>query len=287
MLDGIDHALVAVQDLDIARQRFETLLGRGVSWRGKHQGTGTESAVFALSNTAVELVAAVGEGSLADVVRQQLRRGEGLFALALCTADAAAAVATLRERDLEVDAPGLGEAHDADGNVERRWHSFALAPTDTRGLMVFLLQREGEGAAFETAPPLAKVGTLDAMDHIVVQTSQPDAAIALYRDALGIRLALDRTFDDRQVRLLFFRLGGVTLEVACALAPERRHRGADRLWGFALRCSDIEAAHTRLAASEMEVTAVRDGHKPGTRVFSVVNGVCGIPTLVIEDESRR
>ena len=37
-------------------------------------------------------------------------------------------------------------------------------------------------------------------------------------DAAG-RLALDRTFPERGLRLLFFRPGGVTLEVAAALTP--------------------------------------------------------------------
>ena len=281
MLSCVDHVLVAVEDLDAAEARFAALLGRSASWRGAHRGTGTESAVFALSNTAVELVAAIGEGSLADVVRQQLRRSEGLFALALGTADAASCVKQLRERGLDVPDPEVGEAHDDAGAVMRRWHSFSLSPTDTRGLMVFVLEREGDNAPFAQAPAQSDAGIADAVDHIVIRTAQPDTAIENMGEKLGIRLALDRTFEPRQVRLLFFRLGGVTIEYAASLDPERKHRGADRLWGLSLRTTDIEAAHERLANAGFALDPVRDGHKPGTRVFTLKEPVLGIATLML------
>jgi hypothetical protein len=34
------------------------------------------------------------------------------------------------------------------------------------------------------------------------------------------------------------------------------------------------------------VSEVRDGRKPGTRVFSVRDGTCGVPTLILRDPSR-
>ena len=44
-----------------------------------------------------------------------------------------------------------------------------------------------------------------------------EAARALYGDGLGLRLALDRSFEAWGVRLLFFRVGGLTVEVAAPL----------------------------------------------------------------------
>ena len=43
-------------------------------------------------------------------------------------------------------------------------------------------------------------------------------------DRLALRLALDRTFEERRVRLLFFRIAGVTVELAASLDGGRAAR---------------------------------------------------------------
>lgn len=178
------------------------------------------------------------------------------------------------------------------------------------GLFGLVFGREGRepalaaprGLFLDAQPPLpcprcpAASSEVHALDHIVIDTDAPDAAIATYRDALGIRLALDRVFPERGVRLLFFRLGGVTLEFAvrasqadaaltqtvqAATAP-----GRDRFFGLAYRVVDAEAARERLARAGFDVSAVRDGHKPGTRVFSVRDRTHGVPTLMLSDAAR-
>ena len=121
---------------------------------------------------------------------------------------------------------------------------------------------------------------MEALDHVVVRTSDPDAAIALYGQGLGLRLALDRSFG--QTRMLFFRVGGVTLEVV--QAPELAER--DAFYGIALRVRDLDAAHARLAAAGLALNEARDGNKPGTRVFSVKSGTCNVPVLFVRDPAR-
>ena len=57
------------------------------------------------------------------------------------------------------------------------------------------------------------------IDHVVVRTEAPEAAIRFYGDSLGLRLALDKTFEQWGARLLFFRVGGVTVEIAAPAKP--------------------------------------------------------------------
>jgi catechol 2,3-dioxygenase-like lactoylglutathione lyase family enzyme len=128
-----------------------------------------------------------------------------------------------------------------------------------------------------------------ALDHVVVRTADPEAAVALYGAGLGLRLALDRSFEDWGVRLLFFRIGGLTVEVAAALpsaAPEAGLGEADRdrLWGLSWRVGDVEAARARLAGAGFDVSPVRRGRKPGTRVCTVRGEPCGVATLLIGPE---
>jgi hypothetical protein len=60
----------------------------------------------------------------------------------------------------------------------------------------------------------------------------------------------------------------------------------DRLWGLSWRVADIDATRARLASAGIDVSDVRAGRKPGTRVLTVRNGTCGIPTLLVERTAR-
>ena len=48
------------------------------------------------------------------------------------------------------------------------------------------------------------------------------------------------------------------------------------------RVADIDATRARLVAAGLDVSEVRNGRKPGTRIMTVRNGTCGIPTVLLE-----
>ena len=98
----------------------------------------------------------------------------------------------------------------------------------------------------------------------------------------GIRLALDRTFEQWGARLLFFRVGGLTIEVAASLREEADPSAADHLWGIAYRVPDADAARQRLVEEGFDLSEVRRGRKPGTRVFTVRSETHGVATLCLE-----
>jgi len=119
---------------------------------------------------------------------------------------------------------------------------------------------------------------------VVVRSADPDATRALYGDKLGLRLALDRSFEERRVRLMFFRVGGVTVEIASRLDAAPETAAPDRLWGLAWRVPNVDAARARLCDLGFAVTEVRPGNKTGTRVCTVERGTCGVPTLLISPD---
>ena len=120
-----------------------------------------------------------------------------------------------------------------------------------------------------------------AIDHIVVRTPDPDRAIRLWRDRVGLRLALDRTFPDRGLRLVFFRSAGMTLEFAGADPPPADRSEPDQLWGVSYRVPDLAARRERLRAAGVDVSPVRPGMRPGTSVVTVRSGTAGVPTLLL------
>jgi catechol 2,3-dioxygenase-like lactoylglutathione lyase family enzyme len=82
--------------------------------------------------------------------------------------------------------------------------------------------------------------------------------------------------------MLFFRIGGVTLEVV----ENPALNDSDAFYGVAYRVRNIDAAHARMQAGGLTLSEIRDGNKPGTRVYTVRDGTCSVPTLVLRDPSR-
>ncbi|CAM4235482.1 methylmalonyl-CoA epimerase [Mycobacterium basiliense] len=283
MFDALDHVILAVHDLGDATRRYATLLSRGLSRRGDHPGWGTANALFRLNNTYLELITPHGDGPLGRTVAAQLdERGEGPIGLAFATADLDLAHAQLVANGLEPSpvSPGLGR--DTETGQVRRWRSALLPQSRTRGVLMVAIEHEAPDRLPEAPPSGSNEAVITGIDHVVLTTSDADAAIALYRDRLGLRLALDRSFVDWGMRLVFLQVGGVTVEIAEPLSDAQLPARTDQLWGLSWRVANADAARTRLAEAGLDVSDVRPGRRPGTRVVSVKNGTCGVPTLLIE-----
>ncbi|MEO0962858.1 MAG: VOC family protein, partial [Pseudomonadota bacterium] len=127
--------------------------------------------------------------------------------------------------------------------------------------------------------------TFHAVDHVVVNTSDGDKAISVFGDKMGIRLALDRDAKQWGARMMFFRLGGITLEVIQRYGDEKTPAmpldAPSVYWGMAFRAHDVAAAQARLASNGVNVSEVRKGRKPGTLVATVRDKSGGVPVLIV------
>jgi len=283
LLHSLDHAVIAVRDLASAAEGYSALLGRPPSWRGVHPGAGTANALFCLENTYLELLAPEGEGELGRRIAGVIaERGEGLVALAFGTDDAAECARGLRAAGIAVRDPSEGEGRELESGARRRWRTVWLAPEATRGLWLFAIEHlNGADALTPREPATAPAAAVSALDHVVVASADLEASRSLYGAGLGLRLALDRRFEARGLRILFFRVGGVTVEVVGRLGAVPEPGARDRFGGLAWRVPDAEAARARLDAAGFELSEVRPGAKPGTRVCTVRRETWGVPTLLI------
>ena len=284
MLRTLDHVIVAVRDLGAATATYARLLGREPSWRGAHPGMGSANPHFRVANTYLELLAPVADGPTAAMLRARMEAdGEGLIGMAFGTDDADECVRELRARGLSPTDPIRGVGRDQGTDAERVWKNVILPISDTRGPLVFAIEHLSKSDALPlVAPNVARESAFAALDHVVVRTGDAEATRAFYAEKLGLRLALERRFENRGVRLMFFRVGGVTVEVASRLESAPDAAAPDRLWGLAWQVPDADAARARLADLNVAVSVVRAGHKAGTRVFTIEGETHGVATLVIE-----
>jgi catechol 2,3-dioxygenase-like lactoylglutathione lyase family enzyme len=279
MITGLDHVVIAVRDLDASVGAYEALLGRAASWRSEADGGGAEVAGFGLENVGVELIAPSGDGPIAARLEAMLdAQGQGLASLAFAVDDADSAHRRLARLGLDPEPVSAAESIDRASGTRRRWRRTRASTTATHGVRLFLI----EPGAPHTAPLLAPApAAVEGLDHVVIHTPDPERAAALYGARLGLDMRLDRSTPAWGSRLMFFRCGDLIVEIAHDLKAGVSS-GPDRLWGLSWRVPDAVAAYDRLRAAGFDLTDLRPGRKPGTHVFTVRDGTCGVPTLMLQ-----
>jgi catechol 2,3-dioxygenase-like lactoylglutathione lyase family enzyme len=279
MIVGLDHVVVLVGDIEAGVAAYQTLFACAPAWRSS--GEGVERVLFTLDNMTLELMSPHGDNPTADRIRAVLdEQGDGLASICFRTSDIAKMHRRLDRLTLKPEPIADAESRDATTGATLSWRRTRAATEMTRGVRLFFLELANErprSAATADAPIIA-------MDHVVVSTADPERAAALYGARLGLDMALDRSHPDWG-RLMFFRCGDLIVEVVHRpqADPDLAH---DKVWGLSWRVADIDATRTRLTAAGVDVSDARAGRKPGTRVMTVRNGTCGIPTLLVERTAR-
>jgi catechol 2,3-dioxygenase-like lactoylglutathione lyase family enzyme len=278
MITGLDHVIVLVRELEAGIAAYQTLFARAPAWRSA--GEGAETALFTLGNMTLELMSPVGDGATADRIRAALEQGEGLASLCFRTNDIAKMHRRLDRLTLRPEPVADAESRDMTSGATLSWKRTRAAIESTRGVRLFFLELATErprSAATADA-------SITAMDHIVISTGDPERAAALYGARLGLDMALDRSHPDWG-RLMFFRCGDLIVEIVHrpGATVDPAH---DKLYGMSWRVDDADATRARLLSSGIDVSEVRTGRKPGTRVLMVRTGTCGIPTLLVERTAR-
>ena len=127
--------------------------------------------------------------------------------------------------------------------------------------------------------------SITAMDHVVIGTADPERAAALYGARLGLDMALDRSHPDWG-RLMFFRCGDLDRRGGAPAGQGRRlprRTGCAASAGASPTSTPPGRGWSRPASTSRRCGT---GRKPGTRVMTVRNGTCGVPTLLVERTAK-
>jgi catechol 2,3-dioxygenase-like lactoylglutathione lyase family enzyme len=275
MIAGLDHVVILTEDIGKGLAAYQALLGSAPSWQSS--GDGADRMLFTLPNMTLELMAPSGFSLAADRIRNVISQsGEGLASICFATSDIGKMQRRLERVALKPEPVAELESRDSVSGATLHWKRTRASTDLTRGVRMFFLELDGERPRSKATAAAPVIG----LDHVVVSTEDSERAAALYGARLGLDMALDRTHQDWG-QLMFFRCGDLIVEVV-----RRPVAGGDatrdKLWGLSWRVGDIDAARARLIGAGIEVSEVRHGRKPGTRVMSVRSGTCGVQTLFLE-----
>ena len=277
MISSLDNIILAVKNLQVAEKNYKNILGIEPSWRGLHKELGTANVIFNFKNTYLELLSAEGEGVGADLVKETIKKnGEGLTGIVLNTKDISKASKKLKDLGFLVGDVLTGEGKNKDTNDIRNWKYLFLPQELTRNLFLFLIEHtKGILPQDEKFPS----GSINKLDHVVINTNDADGFINIYQDIFNIRLALDRIIEHWKSRMLFFRVNKTTIEV---IEKKDDKDPNDSLWGLAWEVESIKDAHERLVSKGVEVTEIKKGLKENTLVATIKSHTHNVPTLLIE-----
>jgi methylmalonyl-CoA epimerase len=131
MFKGLDHVVIAVNDLDAGIKQYEAIYGQAAVDRADQPQLGLKQAYFRFDDTYVEIVAPLGENS--PIARRLGSSGEGVYLLAMRVDDLDATLSNLRGKGIRlVGDPGAGNP--ATGQV-------FVHPSATGGVLTQLVQK--------------------------------------------------------------------------------------------------------------------------------------------------
>lgn len=277
MIKTLDHIIIAVSNLDKAEESYTKIFGSPSVWKGEHKEYGTINCLFNFQNTYFELLAAKGEGLGASLVEHSLKeKGEGLIGIVFGTNDINKSRKKLIDKGFLVGDISSGEGTNFKDKSIRKWKNLFLPPELTRGLFSFLIQHTHGSLQTQN---IYSSSTVNKLDHLVINTSDADGFIKIYKDVFDIRLALDRYVKEWKSRILFFRFNKTTIEV---IEKKNDETSDDCLWGLCWEVKDIGKTHKRLLKEGVKVSEIKNGIKANTLVATIESHTHNIPTLLIE-----
>jgi hypothetical protein len=186
-ITGIDHGLVGVRDLDVARDNWARL-GFTLTPFGRHKGWGTANYCIMFDDDYLELIGLVDPSQPSQSLAAALEKKEGLFGVALASDDARAAHASMTEAGLnpeeisdlsrDVEMPGSSEA------VNARFRLVKLPQASTPDMNMFVCQHLDPAVVWRPEWQLHANGAR-GITAITVVVDNPEPLLVPYEKLFG------------------------------------------------------------------------------------------------------
>ena len=182
-LQGIDHVVVLVRDLDKAQHAYARM-GFTLTPRGLHT-LGSQNHCLMFGSDYVELLAVPKAHPAMQYFTDFLAKGEGLGAIALATDDAGGLHASLAADGIAADAP-LDFSRPVEGLGDARFRIVQLPPERSPGCRMFACQHFTRDMVWRTEYQRHANGATQ-IAAVAVVAEDPEAAAASYGKLLAAR----------------------------------------------------------------------------------------------------
>jgi catechol 2,3-dioxygenase-like lactoylglutathione lyase family enzyme len=246
---GIDHAVIAVRNLDAARDAYRRL-GFTLTPRGRHS-LGSQNHCIMFGSDYLELMALPKPHPALQRLGDFLAKGEGLEALALATDDAAGLCAELAADGVAAEAP-LDFSRPVAGLGEARFRTVQMPLELSPGCRVFACQHLTRELVWRPEYQRHAVGATQ-IAAVAVVAEDPATAAASYA----------RLLDTRPSKIdegLLLQTGSAPIALASRWNLGHRLRGV----GLPLRARPLVAALFLRVADRANAARVlrRNGLRP-------------------------
>jgi len=272
MLTHFKSLIITADDIEKYNEQFKNLFGQDIS----RLIVDNDSKIYKhyLKNGSVELCESHDKRELFYFKKlTKYNQYNGIQALSLTSDSILDDHKNFKEMGLDIS-----EIEEIDYNFIDKKNTnsrfFKLKKTNSFNLDLLVFE-ENINSEHESA---FEDSTISKFNQIIIYTPKIEHLKDLFSNKLGIRLALDKVFNfgEKDIRMMFFRIGGVTLEVIENYDIKYLSYG-----GVGWHSENISKCHKRLTDSNFDMSEVRKGRKSGTIVSTIRNAPLLIPTIII------
>lgn len=254
-LDGLDHVVILVRDLDRAQDTYARL-GFTLTPRGFHT-LGSQNHCIMFGRDYIELLAVPRPHPAMQYFTDFLSKAEGLAAVALATSDAAGAHAELSGAGIAADPP-LDFSRPVERLGDARFRIVQLPPGATPGCRTFLCQHFTRNLVWRSEYQGHAVGALGIAALAVVAEDPATAAASYARlfDAPAARIDEGHLVATGSAPIALASRGRLGRRLAGVQLPTRARPFVAALF---IRVADRARAAQAIRRGGFEPAALKDG----------------------------
>ena len=272
MLTRVQNIFLATKNIMETSQKFSIFFGRKPNFIGQSSNLGIDIIIFGLHETNICLISPKSPGIWFEALNNFLKiKGEGIFGINFSSDDFDDDYNNFAENDLKLSNK-IESCFEGNNEKQIKFSFFNILDKTIEGLNILVSHQMDFQNNIENSN-----NNVNKVNQLVIQTKAPDFIKDIFERKLGIRLALDKTFNEWAGRMLFFRLGGVTLEVIEGKDIEQN----TKYFGIGWHAENYNKCYNKLIDDGFSLSEIRKGRKEGTLVSTMKEPILNIPTILI------
>lgn len=272
MLTRLQNIFLATKNIEKTSKQFSSFFSKNPDFIGHSKNLGIDIIVYDISKTNICLICPKNNGFWFDSLSNFLKeKGEGIFGVNFSSDDIDKDYSNFVKNGLEVNEKNESN-FESSKESQLKFSFFNIMDNSIDNLNILVSNEINF-----SKKGINSIDRISKVNQLVIQTEFPDSIIDIFEKKLNIRLALDKTFKEWSGRMLFFRIGGVTLEVI----EGKNIKLNSEYFGIGWHTNNFNKCYNDLVEEGLKLSEIRKGRKKGTIVSTLKNPMLNIPTILI------